>query len=845
MSARRRGEAGGGGRRLWEEGKGDEEGPLDDRLPSEQDRKATLGALAAVLNIVFAARRRETITELPKSKGGSGEEASNSEENVEGAPDALAFSIRQDGDDDAAGPGGESAKARQQRERADRRARAFQRELLQVSAELLFLSPDHAAVFLPNLDVECADAGAERELLLRPFLESLSSAEDSFRCIALLLLRFLLQSGEEKPSGGEGSEGKSPGSLSALDQMTIVGYDSRVRYAFKYLAVAILAHWDMKEHKFMAEGDAVAHATRKFEALEDGIALRLARMASSMREKGGGKSALAGQKKESSFRQSAIRGLKIGAAGVAAGTVFAITGGLAAPAIVGSIAALTGAGSAVTILATVLLLPAATTIFGVGGGTLVASKMSKRTSGLSEFEIEKMTPDSDGEANNPELSRTVCVGGWLSDDYDFERPFGVTPRGLADRHELLCRYCSVYAPHIIPSCDAILEEWKGKEDELWEMLRASYGKDPNALLPLEKGPRYDSQLSSRENAAVDDVMRSMALPICIDQRPSEKSNEPATATPPTVNLLTDVLAPSEGDSAAKEMDGATLRIFNAWDFHAEFGGELYTIKWERELLLDMNRSAKEFQRDLAKKAAGEALKKTALHSLMLAAALPAVLLSLTNAIDEKWTLVAERADEAGVLLAQSLLDSKAGHRPVSLVGFSFGARMIVACLKELARNQLIWEQQQEGSGGIVEDNTKPSAAASLRKSISNVSNRRLEAISFSREPASIVDDVIIMGCPASVNTGTPGTSAAIVRARRHMPLAIADDAVGGGAHTTCTKPPDLSLDLWHPDDFHHRKSPAARFVVIAGDADVRVHQRLTNGCAQSAPAPQTSATDDL
>ena len=106
-------------------------------------------------------------------------------------------------------------------------------------------------------------------------------------------------------------------------------------------------------------------------------------------------------------------------------------------------------------------------------------------------------------------------------------------------------------------------------------------------------------------------------------------------------------------------------------------------------------------------------------------------------------------------------------------------------------------------------------------------------------------------------SGTPGTSAAIVRARRHMPLAIAD-AVGGGAHTTCTKvrqahasslmfraplpavahlqPPDLSLDLWHPDDFHHRKSPAARFVVIAGDADVRVHQRLTNGCAQSAPA---------
>ena len=34
------------------------------------------------------------------------------------------------------------------------------------------------------------------------------------------------------------------------------------------------------------------------------------------------------------------------------------------------------------------------------------------------------------------------------------------------------------------------------------------------------------------------------------------------------------------------------------------------------------------------------------------------------------------------------------------------------------------------------------------------------------------------------------------------------------------QPPDLSLDRWHPDDFHHRKSPAALSVVIAGDADV-------------------------
>ena len=75
----------------------------------------------------------------------------------------------------------------------------------------------------------------------------------------------------------------------------------------------------------------------------------------------------------------------------AAGTVFAITGGLAAPANVGN----TGASSAVTFVAAVLLLPAATTIFGVGGGTLVASNDGSNNN------------KKNNSNENPELSRTV------------------------------------------------------------------------------------------------------------------------------------------------------------------------------------------------------------------------------------------------------------------------------------------------------------------------------------------------------------------------------------------------------------------------------------------------------
>lgn len=341
------------------------------------------------------------------------------------------------------------------------------------------------------------------------------------------------------------------------------------------------------------------------------------------------------------------------------------------------LAAIAGASSAVTLIATVLLIPAATTIFGVGGGTLVASKMSKRTAGLTEFEIVKITTDSSGpgdkkrnkKSSSPELSRTVCIGGWLRDTHDDLRPFGSTPSDLSSV-EVLCRYCSVYAPHIIPECENILKEWKGKESELWDMLKSSYGKDPRCLLPFEAGPRYDATLSTIENKSVDDMVRAMGLPLPAttndtNQNTTLKSQEEVDL-PPTVNLLSDVLvSKSDGDKPKKQMTEAMFRFYKAWDFHAEYGSEQYVIRWERELLLDITQSAKEFQRDLAKTATKEVLKKTAMASLMTAVFLPSALLSLSNIIDAKWTLVSERSDEAGVLLAQSLLNSNAGHRPVS------------------------------------------------------------------------------------------------------------------------------------------------------------------------------------
>jgi hypothetical protein len=64
--------------------------------------------------------------------------------------------------------------------------------------------------------------------------------------------------------------------------------------------------------------------------------------------------------------------------------------------------------------------------------------------------------------------------------------------------------------------------------------------------------------------------------------------------------------------------------------------------------------------------------------------LPLVLTKLAYLIDNPWNVSLARANAAGLVLADSLQDRNLGNRPVTLMGFSLGARVIFSCLKELA-----------------------------------------------------------------------------------------------------------------------------------------------------------------
>ena len=132
-------------------------------------------------------------------------------------------------------------------------------------------------------------------------------------------------------------------------------------------------------------------ATRKFEAIEREIATDIFRALASLREQGkqNEEVELSEEERHKVTRKNVIRGLHIGTVGVVAGTLFAITGGLVAPALTAGIASIGAAASstAVVTVAVLTTVKAAAAVFGVGGGGLAAYKMKKRTQGFSEFRI--------------------------------------------------------------------------------------------------------------------------------------------------------------------------------------------------------------------------------------------------------------------------------------------------------------------------------------------------------------------------------------------------------------------------------------------------------------------------
>ncbi|KAL8680330.1 MAG: hypothetical protein Q9186_003451 [Xanthomendoza sp. 1 TL-2023] len=113
-------------------------------------------------------------------------------------------------------------------------------------------------------------------------------------------------------------------------------------------------------------------------------------------------------------------------------------------------------------------------------------------------------------------------------------------------------------------------------------------------------------------------------------------------------------------------------------------GDMYSILWEPEMLQSMGDTIRILATEALTQGLQQVLGSTILIALMASLQLPIVLTKLSYLIDNPWTVSMARANGAGLILADSLIDRNLGVRPITLVGFSLGSRVIFACLRELA-----------------------------------------------------------------------------------------------------------------------------------------------------------------
>jgi hypothetical protein len=111
--------------------------------------------------------------------------------------------------------------------------------------------------------------------------------------------------------------------------------------------------------------------------------------------------------------------------------------------------------------------------------------------------------------------------------------------------------------------------------------------------------------------------------------------------------------------------------------------EVFALRYEMNHLLALGRSLKGMVSSTAWSfARAEILRRTVLASLW-SALWPAYLLSIASSIDNPFSLARNRSEKAGRILADALINKVQGERPVTLVGYSLGARVIYACLRSL------------------------------------------------------------------------------------------------------------------------------------------------------------------
>ncbi len=111
------------------------------------------------------------------------------------------------------------------------------------------------------------------------------------------------------------------------------------------------------------------------------------------------------------------------------------------------------------------------------------------------------------------------------------------------------------------------------------------------------------------------------------------------------------------------------------------------MKYELEALLNLGNAMNGMVQSAAWGYAKKEIIQRTIFAELAAALWPIGLLKVARVIDNPFSVAKTRAEKAGEVLADALINRVQGERPVTLIGYSLGARVIYTCLMNLAKRK--------------------------------------------------------------------------------------------------------------------------------------------------------------
>ena len=395
---------------------------------------------------------------------------------------------------------------------------------------------------------------------------------------------------------------------------------------------------------------------------------------------------------------------KIGAVGVVGGGLIAVTGGIAAPLLAAGIGAI-GLASASAFILSSTGIATVYIVFGVAGTYSMSKKMKAVVDDIKYFKFYKIS--------KIDSALNVVIGMYY----------------IFYSYIHIYSYLSIYIPVFIGINGWLVGLKQETEDE------ESKDDDIKSNETKSKTRKFMGKVGTK--------MKSMVPKFKKDKQNNDNSTENEEIIEDEINF---------------ESNTYWNNVFGFDSMNVMDHSMCYSLLFNPEDLINVGKGISAF---LAKEAAKEVFSqlKSQAYKLISAAGIaglavfmsafvwPLAILKIGDLIQNPWTIATNKANKAGKILANLLIQGYFGRRPITLVSFSVGCNVIFECLKELVKQKKEHNKSTNNNSNTNNNNNNNNKNKKHIKKKQNNDDNDIKYI----DPSTIIDNVIILGGPHSAN----------------------------------------------------------------------------------------------